>query len=400
MKNGKYIYLIFIIAFCYACGSRNSNDNLSYTELSIDNSNIEKITDISDKVGAITIVPLKETKGNFIGGVFKLYIVNNKYIVYDRLNTNRINLFDSTGAFIKTIIKIGDGPNDPISMVDCWVNDKDELEVYDFAQMKIFRFDTSFTLVKTIKSPELNHFVALKPIPNTDKYIAYANFNDFNPPFRGKLYHIAWLNNELNIENTDRYFDKKFQGIPWLVFNEHFYNYKDTLRFIKSYDNFVYNITNAGVRPRYKIAYKENPLPDDVLPIVNKHLSKFKDMNVTPNEKAAYLKNYVRFNGQWLENDKYIYLTSRDAQGQFGTIFHSLVDKKNNSTLFNSQNICDTKKYKLTIPPFQYCDNKNQEFIAVTNGEKLKSMLYKDSPLQQEIIDDPEIFYIVKVKFN
>jgi len=368
--------------------------------LSIDNSNIEKIEDVSDKINTISIIPLKETTGHYMGGVFKLYVVNNKYVVYDRLNTNRINLFDSTGSFIKTIIKIGDGPNDPISMSDCWVNEKDELAVYDFAQMKVFCFDTTFTLKKVVKAPELYHFVALKTIPNTNKYVAYANFNDYNPPFRGKLYHIAWLNNELNIEKTDRYFDKTFQGIPWLVYNEHFYAYGDTLRFVESYDNFVYSITSAGIQPRYKISYKENPLPDDVLPIVKDHLSNYKDMNLKPNEKASYLKNYVRFNGQWLENDKYIYLISRDDKGEFGTLFQSLVDKTNNSVLFNTRSICETQKYKLAIPPFQYCDNKKHEFIAVTDGEKLKQLLYKGSPFEHEIIDDPETFYVVRVNFK
>ncbi|MCC7525691.1 MAG: 6-bladed beta-propeller [Chitinophagaceae bacterium] len=394
------ISLIVLWSFLGSCNSDEDKQNLNYTEIHIDNSKIEEKIDLSDRIENISIVSLKETKGNFIGGIFKLFASNNKYIVYDRLNTNRINLFDAQGYFLKTVAKVGDSLNDPLNITDCWLNNKGQLEVYDYAQMKIFQYDDSFKLSNIIKSKQFNHFVSMHNIPGTSDYISYTNFNQHNEPYKGELYHIAILDSSLKIIKTDSNFDKSLQGVLWLVLNQYFFLYKDSLRFVQAFDNFIYDATNTGIKRRFKIQYKKNAIPDDITPIIKEHLGEFKNEEINPNVTSAYFKLYSRFAGGWLETDKYVYISSRDNKGEFGNYFFSLIDKRNNTELFSAREFSETEKYKLRLPPFQYIDAENAELIAIVNGMDLKEKLFTDSPFQSEVVADPEIFYLVKVKLK
>lgn len=396
----KKLSIFIIIYFLTSCSEIHDNTENHYSEILIDNTKINDLYDISDMVEKISFLPLKESPGNYIGDIDKLYVSNNKYIVFDWLNTHKVNLYDSSGLFIKTIIKIGDSPGDALQLNDCWLNFKNELEVYDWSQKKIYQFDSSFLFKGVIKSKEFVLFKNIKRIPNTDKYVGYATFDAYNAPVKRKLYHIALMNKEMDITNTDYFFDKKFEGVSWLSYQEQFCTFKDTLRFIEAYNNFIYNVTNSGITKRFYLRYKNKPLPDDVLKIVEKHIKQYKDLTISPTEQSLILKDFVRFNGTWLENEKYIYIASRDEKGQFGIPFFSLIDKKTNNTIFNTRNFCETKKYKLILPPFRFYDDKNGEFISVVDGSTLKQAIYKDSYLLQSVIDDPEVLYLIKVKLK
>lgn len=387
------------IIFFISCSTNNSGDK-DYVEVIINNSKIIETANISDRIGSVKILPLAEEKGNRIGGVYKLFALQDKYIIYDRLSINKILLFDDRGSFIKAIVKAGDSINEPLNITDCWLNENNELEVYDYAQMRIYQFDSSFILRNIVKSNSLDHFAGLRAIPKKHQYIGYANFSDFNKPFNKSSYQIAFMDSDLNIMGTDKNFNNEFRGITWTMYKTHFYKYRDTLRFVKAYDNYIYSVLIKQIKPRYKIHYKENSLPDDVLPIVKEQLEIFKDRDIDPNVKALYFKKFSRFNGLWLENDKYIFISSRDTLGKYGNSFYSLIDKNNNKELFSARNLCDTKSYKLMLPPFEFYDEIHNEFISIVNGFNLKSLLFSESYFKQRVISDPNIFYLVKVKLK
>lgn len=399
MLKIKSILAVLTSIYLISCVTESSRYK-KYVEITIDNTKMKDSLDISKMIEKITITPLFEKKDNHIGSIFKIYFSKQGYIVYDRISTNKILLFDRRGQLIKTVIKAGDGNQDPLNIGDCWLNEKGELEVYDFSQMKIFRFDSLFNLTAIIKSKLFNHFVSLIAIPSTKQYIGYANYADFNVPFNNKLYQIAFLDSNLDILKSDNNFEKSMQGVTWPIFNQHFYMYKNTVSFVKAYDNFVYTITNTDINKKIKITYKENNLPEDLMPIINPHLEAFKDRKLNPNIKADYFKAYCRFAGLWLESDRYILMSSKDTAGKFGTLFYTLLEKKGYKELFSAQMLFEASKYRLQIPSIQYYDEINNEYVSVTDGSRLKSLLFKDSPFQEKVENDPTIFYIVKIKLR
>lgn len=187
-----------------------------------------------------------------------------------------------------------------------------------------------------------------------------------------------------------------YQGINWLSFGNHFFQYKDTLRFFQAYDNYIYNISNSTITKAFKLVYKKDPLPDDVLnEIVKTNLMKFKS-SLSPKDAFTLLDNYYAFMGTWLESDKYIYIDSR--KGNNGMV--SIINKQNYKAEYISNYFCENRQFKLDIPNFMSYNKDNNSFVSIVFGEILKDHIYKDSKFLKELIINPETFYIINIKFK
>ncbi len=115
--------------------------------------------------------------------------------------------------------------------------------------------------------------------------------------------------------------------------------------------------------------------------------------------KEAYTA-FLIFTGTWLENDKYIFISSKDTGSQFGVPLYSLIKKKNLETVSNHRTMIEHKKYFLEIPAFEYLDEVNDEFISIINGKDLTSALFEGSPMAQNVLCNQNILYLVKVKLK
>jgi hypothetical protein len=394
-KLVKFILPISILFVAVACKNEVIQN---YKEIVIDNTKIADVEDISDVIDSVGITRLLETPGNYIGDVFKVYLSNGKYIIFDRIKTRKIYLFGSDGTFIKTIIKPGSGPNEALQLNDCWLNYKGELEAYDFAQKKIYQFDTLFNLKNIIAGNKSYIFKSLYRLPKSGNYLGYATFDEFNPSPDDIPFHLAVLDQNLDIVKTALPFDKAFRGIEWVSLREHFNVYGDSIRFVESSHNFIYDVTNLDVRKRFKLVYADNPLPDDIMEtIVMDNLDVFKDRESPPSAKTSLFKKYTAFTGTWLENDRYIYISSRQG---YDFPFYTIINKQRFTVDFNAKRFSESKRYKLKLAPFQFYDNQTGQFISVISGADLKSSLYADSPFQNKVMSDPSVLYIVTVKLK
>ena len=399
--SGIYFFSLLVTLFLISCKDSKTTYDDTYSLLKIDNVYVDTASDISSIVDTLSILLIKEPEKNYMADIFKICISRNgNYFFYD-LQTNKINTFDRTGHFLKTLSKAGDGPYDPLNIGDFWITDNNDIQVYDYAQMKIFNYDSMLNYKNSIKADQFNHFSSIQQIPNSKSYVGYANLNMYNKPYKDHLYQIAFLDHSLKVFHTDDHFDKQFNGVSLLTFARHFTRYKDTLRFYKAYDNHVYNVTNSGISKRYKILYYKQGLPDDVYPIIERHLPEFKNRSKRILTRLpSYFEGYTRFNGCWYENDKLIHLSSFIQKNEAGDVFFTILDKQSNRILFNARKFIENSYYKLQLPPFQYMDTCSNELIGIANGKDLKSMLFQDSEFQSFVINDPNLIYLIKVKLK
>jgi hypothetical protein len=389
------IFYFFLISFLLlGCKKKGYEPEI----ININNSKISARENISNIIDTIKIIPLIENSKEHFASVFKVIICNNRYVVYDRLNTNKILLFNEDGTFNKVVCKVGQDDKNPLNMTDMWLNSNNELEVYDYAQMKVLRFDKNFEFAASIKSENLNHFVSFCHFKNS--FIGYANYSDYNTPFKGKMYSIAYLDTSLDIIKTNLHFDKKFQGVLWSIYNQHFTNYNDSIRFIKSYDNNVYHIDDKEIFIRYKINYEVNNLPENVNDIIDKNLALFKNRIVPPNTKASIFKSFSCMRSPWIENDKYIFINSKDTMGYLGTSFISVYNKQSKNEMFSTRKLEETIKYKMQLPTFLQFDQTNDEFIAIVPSTELEKLCFMDSPVRNVISQNPYQFYLLKIKLK
>ncbi|MDB5275889.1 MAG: hypothetical protein JWR61_844 [Ferruginibacter sp.] len=393
----KFLQPFFFIGCFVLLASCSNTTSKSHQIISIDNSKILDVKNVSNYIASIKIIPLIEDDKNHFASVFKVLISHNKYLIYDRLNSNKILLFNADGSFNKLVCKVGDNVNYPLNMTDMWLTKDGDLEVYDYAQMEVIKFDSLFVRTSSFKSKKLNHFISLMNTGNG--YVGYANFSDYNSPFHDKFYSIAFLDDKLEINKVDQFFDKKLQGVLWPIYGQHFSKLGDSIRFIKSYDNIVYNIVDNMLFERYEIKYRYNNPPKDIFKIVKDSLELFKDRHISPNIRAELFKNYAMLQGAWNETPQYILIRSKDTSGLYGNPFVTLYNKGVNQEMFSARKLVDTINYNMQLPNFIYYDNQSNEFISVVPGIELKKLLYPNSVFKNIISDSPYQFYVVKAKF-
>jgi len=85
----------------------------------------------------------------------------------------------------------------------------------------------------------------------------------------------------------------------------------------------------------------------------------------------AKISNYAYFSGVWLENDRYIYVTSMYED----SYFFSFIDKRNMKEELSAKWLLETERFKTSIPMLSYYDSGNDRFIGVVQGTDLKGLL-------------------------
>ena len=369
-------------------------------EIFIDNSKLNTSVDISLLVDTISIIELNEPADNLMGDIIKAEAGIDRYFFYD-LHTNKINAFFKDGRFDRTVSKAGERSEDPLNITNFWVRDGNQIQVYDFAQMKIFDYDSQLRFKRSIRSTQFNHFNSIKPIPNSKGYVGYASYNMFNDPYNGKFFQLAFLDSNLKIYKSELHYPEKYEGILLLTYPEHFYKFRDTLRFFKAYDNTIYSITKTGTTPAYRIFYKKNGLPDNIFSIIDTHLTEFKDQRSKKiNTLNNYFADYVRFSGGWIETKKYILITSFQKDPRYNNRFYSIVSRPDNKVVFSARTLYVANAYKMKLPPFTCMDSYTNEIISVIDGSALFKLLSNESKFVHHIDNTPQKIYLVKVKLK
>lgn len=395
MKIFKLTFITVLVAV-FALSCKEGSDDCVI--ISIDNTKITPKLDVSEQIEQIQITELQEKEGSFMGTAFKLFVHENYVIIYDRFQTHKINLFNQNGEFLKTILKTGDGPNDAFQINDVFMDSKGQIQAYDFGSKKIYKFDSAYNLKEVLKIAEQNVYKSIYQI-SEGNYVSYSAFNEYNPKFNGQYYHLALLDNKFNVEKVALSYDKKYQGIEWLTFRNNFYLFGDTLRLIQPYDSYIYNIgNNLQIQKAYKIAYKDSPLPKDVLNnIVADHLAVFKNRNAALVDQSRYFEKYTKFEGTWLESRNNIFLISINHDN---STFVSLINKNYKYSSNSARVLQETKRYKMLLPYFMTFNDKNNSYYTVIDGKSLNMYLNKESVYQGRVKNQAEVLYLVKTQFK
>ena len=170
-------------------------------------------------------------------------------------------------------------------------------------------------------------------IPNTLDYIGYSGYN-LNPTNRNEYYRVLFFNEKMRIINTALSVNKEIAGVNIPAFRDHFLVCNDTLIFHEAFNNTIYNVVNHALTERYVLKYKTKNIPANYIEKTTKEdLSLYSSMSLPRSElkqKNESLYKYTSFGGQWLEGDKYIFISSK----QNGFYFFSLYSKNTCRTEF------------------------------------------------------------------
>lgn len=143
MKKLSYIYLLAFI-WLLGCKSGTNNESGSLTKIE-DKEN--KVQVISSCISEYRYIPLKTDKKTFIGSnIGKIRNVSGYY--YVSCDYKRIRKFDSTGAYLMEINRIGSGPQEYTFLADYDVSPS-VIAILDVNKILLYHPETG-THIKTI----------------------------------------------------------------------------------------------------------------------------------------------------------------------------------------------------------------------------------------------------------
>ncbi len=398
-KNLSVFWSItFLSVILISCGNKISEDNLQV--ININNSLLKDTADISNLIDTISIIKLNENVNVPLTDPFQLYAISQEqYVVLNYSSGDRrVIAFNKSGDYIKTIAKNGTDSTDGLNIADCFV-DKNGMLIYDFAQNRITVYDTSLNLMKTVQGDKSRHYSHLARFSQSSDYVGFANFNLYNP--NRSLIDIF----DENFETPNKSyfsFPSSDRRLLVLTYNKSFYQYGDTLRFYKHFDPSIYSITKTGVSRRFEIKYTEGSVSrNKLMSIIEQNFDKFNVDNPTPSDQRIALFDGLAFpNGNYLENKRFIYITSQFYKKGQHKNFVSLISKKDLHDFTTAKALTENKRFGIILPPLVEYDKYKDEHLAILSGAQLKSVLLAGNKLMGGLSIDLPAYYLIKVKFK
>lgn len=396
LKFQSLTLLICLLSF-YSC--KNTQTHISYDKsekILINVDSIKESIDISQYVQNVNIFPLKESFGNVLGEVEKILKTDSQYIVFDKLNSKRIVVFNNKGDFVAKPADVGRSTGDPVQINDCWLTPSEDLGVYDFAAKKIFIYDKNFKLVNQIQSPYDRVFTKL--INSDDKgYIGYKGFTFYNSLKDGENYKVAFLDTDLSLDEGVLPYEDVLNDALIPNTSSPIQKIGDNVLITEEYNHSVLATINNLIYERYDIEYSKDALEGNYLQTrIIPNISLFKEENPDFHKINSLFNGKFYFSGNWRETKGYIILESYDKTGKN---FYTLIQKNKNKIIGSAYNLYH-KPSNTFLPPFYTGHYATNEFIAIYPGYALKTIVPDGSQFSALLKANSENNYVVNVRFN
>lgn len=388
---------LVIVMYSFSCSENHEQGSPEWGDaerIVIDGSKVDKEVDISDLIEEIHVFPLEEVEGSMLGDVEKVLLTDKQLIVFDRMETKKIVVFNRRGRFVKELDVVGDGPDKLVQIIDCWLNDKGNLEVYDYASKKVLLYDDNFEVQGAIYSKNRVIFHYLLNIPGSDGYVAFSG------GYRGvdgDPSRVAFLDNELAVQHTALPFDSLLMGASISVPINPLFRIGNALRLYQHFDPFIYTVNSAGnLDVQYYLDYVHRPLPKDFeRKLILENLELFMDPESPYEDRKAVFEGYTGFRGQWMESKEYAVFYSFDADHDpFTSIYH----KGEKQIVAQAGDLREDQRYHMVIPThFQAADAEDNRFIVVMPGFWLSMYVLPKSPFYEQVEQNPETMFAMEV---
>lgn len=138
MKRFKYFVILIILISLICC----NNSQIINDDSAIDVELKDATVDFQDTslIKDIFYVFLETKKECLIGSCDKILTKNNNVYILDRTSTNTVYTYDKNGNFIFKIDKQGKGPGEYIQMMDFYVDDQENIYIWDIMNKNIIKY--------------------------------------------------------------------------------------------------------------------------------------------------------------------------------------------------------------------------------------------------------------------
>jgi hypothetical protein len=342
-------------------------------------------TKISEIASSIEYIKLETKPECLIGNIARLYIFQNKFIIWDGKPKATIFFFNSNGRYLFKIQRSGKGPGEYIGVQDMFVDEQNgNIVVYDASQAKIIMFSIDGNFIKEIDNTLLPMAFSAKD----DSSFWFYSMGFVRVPQLETQYNLLHVAKDGRTvlsyhfpfnPNTDDFFHKSFYNDNgYFLFN---YSYCDT----------IYSINDSNIIPFIFIDFNKSRQLEE--------LSRIDLRLAGERSRIIQSENFARLH-EVMANDKLLFIRYANSSFQY-KLMYSFLTKKLLHIRYLINDIDDVplnlhpKKLKgsklyLTVDPIDII-----EYFA-----RSKSSDEKDIPtfLNDIRIDDNPILAILKLK--
>ncbi|MDR2027430.1 MAG: 6-bladed beta-propeller [Prevotellaceae bacterium] len=258
MKTIKKLSLILILANSnYSCHSPKISDPNLSTALEINCRFEYDSENIISYIDHIEFIPLQTNDESLIGNIKHVYYRNNKYYIHDG-QQDKVLIFDSTGKYVSSIDKKGNGPCEYTNIESIYVDDSETVKILPQSHpQKImkYRYNNHNCEEVDIKSDMTGD----KFVPFNNGYLFYQANGAVNPDDR---YFLFSTDGNGNVQNK---WLSSHSYIPYEMEREVFKVFNDTILFCMPLDNNLYQISSKGdISVRYVFNFGKYSMPESV----------------------------------------------------------------------------------------------------------------------------------------
>lgn len=150
-------FFFFILAFLFIISCSNNKYNSGEEEFTNGLPKIivpEELIDLTNYIGDVEVIQLETDSICLIGDLTKLVQYDNKFFVYDRINSS-VFCFNLNGKFLFQVGKQGNGPTEYNKLRDININTENKtIELLDRSAQSILCYDLDGNYLEKIKIGE------------------------------------------------------------------------------------------------------------------------------------------------------------------------------------------------------------------------------------------------------
>lgn len=375
----KTIYsILFLLLFLLSCSQQTQNNKEKVRTYNISLENIST-SNFFTNVDTAYFVVLETNNNSLIGEIGQLSI-SNKLILTDR-QTNSIMQFDLKGNHISTNTKVGNGPGEYIRIDGlCIYEPKDYIMILDAMKNKVIVYDSNFNFIE-----ERNTSVPFGPTAfSIFDYNTLVFEQSINSTQSDKKYNLF-----VNNKNGETTYLLPFNKTANTVFSPRItlYYTNDTLVYVPTYNNIVYNIFNNKIEPRLKFDFGDKWIKEDI--VYNSSLGEnpLKFIETLKDQDFVYFFNE-------LENSTHIYIDFYYKNDSYISIINKK-DNKNTLIRLNKNNDFSIKPLSIYKDYFIIPVTTSESTKIINNNYKFKGknkMFELNNKLQEE--NNPILMFV------
>jgi len=359
--------LLLVFASCNDLVDDNNNQIIKdgFTSwIKIDPTNSKKIvaSEIFEK--DYEIVKLESIDTCLVGNIEQLVVADNKYFILDKEYTRAVYVYDSSGNFLSKIDKYGEGPGHYRELGDFFVDTiNKEINILQTYPAILLTFDYS------------GNFVKQKKIFNYAWQIAINGSNNYCLFMLNKIVSDKIMHDLVIVNEKGKVLSKYFPINPKdpskiTVMPNNFVSFGDSLSFIRSFSDTIYDITSNILFAKYIIDFGKHNIPPNFF---DKYLlDDGNPLNVIKKaELAMERNNYAREIYPYCESESYVYFGYR-YNSKLNQAFYS---KKTDKVIYTNKLVND-----INYLPFKFSNvllMKNNTLILKLSAHTLINRLSK-----------------------